>query len=178
MTAPRVSLRGLMLAVVLVAANLAAVRGAIPLHPVLPVLCGPPLILLELAAWRAWRGGRPGRGFWVGYLMLGGLMTGVIATTLAWQRRFVPSAAVGWASRPAPPRFAFWVEPVMDALWWFDRQVQGWLGPDAIVGMLLVLSAPVAAQVAAGVAGGLIGRRIAGRRGVVALAGLPGEGPR
>jgi hypothetical protein len=180
MTAPRVTLSGLMLVVAFLAANLALLRLPVPfdLRRSIPLLIGLPLVLLEVAAWGAWRDRRPGRGFWVGYLLAGGLMTGSLAWALLRSPVYGvrPDGTFGVVAQESGLDH-FWRAGLPAGIEGVRSVAAGLLGvvPAPVVVALIVAVASVP-QVAPALVGGLIGRRIAGWR--AAGANLPGVEPR
>jgi hypothetical protein len=152
-----------MLAVGIVAANLAPLRAA---GTDLTLVCGPAVLLLEVAAWRAWRDRGPGRAFWAGYAVLGGLVTVAIGWWVAFPPLYgrLPDGTFG-VVRAAPPGAGIWEASYglgIDAAGGAWRWAFGSRGMAAeIVGAFLGVWGP---QVAAGVVGGWIGRGLASGR--------------
>jgi hypothetical protein len=174
----------MMVGVALVATNLALGRAVSAALPGALLPCAGPVVLLQVAAWRAWRDRRPGRAFWVGYLLVGGLVTGALVLSLvgsglgrwpmlSWRRS---------GTAPYADLAVFW-SGAMRASHDGARAAAGlWLGPGPRPDLAgaAALATACGPQVGAGVLGGWIGRSLVlrRRRSRVAAAGLAaGMGP-
>lgn len=110
MTMPRLTLRGLMFAVAILAVDLALLRVAVPDALDAIILTASPVLLLNVALVLAVRRTRPGRAFWAGYLGLGGLVTGSWILMLVLPAYYpVPS--------PNPTSPTIWVKSRPYAAW-------------------------------------------------------------
>jgi hypothetical protein len=166
MRMPRVTLGRMMAAVALVGANAALLRAAVRADIQMPLVVGPPFLLLEVAAWRARRDRRPGRAFWVGYLVLGGIVTGsaIWALTHSAEYGMLPNGTYGLV-RPGSVLSVAWLSGCQWGIQLLMDLAALVLGRDAesveLVLAILVFYAP---QIGAGIAGGLIGRGLGHRR--------------
>jgi hypothetical protein len=164
MTWPRITVGRMMAAVVVVAANLAIGRGVARANVEgLPYLVVP-VALLHVAAWAACRGSRPGRAFWLGYLLAGGIVSGSLAWGITHPVRFVPGPG-GRPVMPEPYPLHYWAwetyaDVALNVLQWALRPLGGMI-PRAL-GLALMAACLWAPQVAGGMLGGLAGW-IAGR---------------
>jgi hypothetical protein len=174
MKAPRWTLRGVMAAVAMAAANLALVRAAVAGEPDVLLTAGPPVVGLQVAAWRAVTGRGADRAYWLGYLLLGGFATGTLIWGMAHPALHARLPSGGIATiRPASPLHRAWQGYflLLRDLAWPYRSLVGWLPASGFLLSLLMVYGP---QVGAGVLGGGIGRRLSNGRGGSAPARLQG----
>jgi hypothetical protein len=162
MRAPRVTLGGIMAAVVVVAANLAAARALDRLdgEALLCVLL--PALLLQVALWRAWSDRRPGRGFCVGYVLIGSAVSASLVWGFAHPDRYAPPAggAGPWVLKERGSwHYRLWMDyivTVVDGLHW--SVTRSFPGIASGVAEVLAVAGLWAPQVLGGVLGGLAGR--------------------
>jgi hypothetical protein len=173
---PQMSLGSMMGLVAWIAVHVALTRATTGGDFELPVVCGLPVILLELAAWRAWRDRRPGRAFWLGYLALGGLVTG----SLVWAGLHGPTLGrlpdgTFAVIRPASGLNLLWRDAFLAVA---RRALPYFRALEAVPGaqLVLVLGLVFAPQLGAGWIGGRIGRSV-GSRLAADAAGPEGASP-
>jgi hypothetical protein len=164
---PRITLGQVMAAVVVVAANLALARALAGHDPDTFVILAVPTLALGVGAWRAWRDRRPGRRFWLGFLLAGLVVTGSLARGLTHPARYAPGAGgLPMQVDRGSWHYRLW-EPYIEALFNIMEWAQGRLGgavPD-IVGLAALMGAIWAMLLLPALLGGLAGRWLGrGRR--------------
>jgi hypothetical protein len=179
-----VTLGRVMAAVGLVAGNLAVVRAlAAGDNPELLAAVGPSGLVLQFAAWRAWRARGRGRAFAVGFLLAGGLM----AASLVWAMLRPTSMGISrtgaLVTSEGSPAWRAWdvyfraLQPLFDRL----EPVVGTLGPgpvgSVIVPLILSLAVLAVPQLIGAGIGGLMGVLVWRRWGRDASGSTPGGVP-
>ncbi len=171
MVIPRLTVQGLMVVVAVAAVDLVVARSTLSeyrrpdLEMVITIV---PMLLLNLAAWGVSHRARPGRAFWVGYLVAGGLVMGSWVWMHVQPMRSVPAPdGSGITIRQPSLPHACWetiiIAPLdaLEALW---RDVQGRKAPRWLRSAVGYPYA-VALHVVPAVLGGLIARWSQRRRG-------------
>lgn len=168
MSWPRLTIQGLMIAVAVAAVDIALFRLASREGLEGVAVTAVPMLPLNIAIWLAIRSARPGRAFWVGYLVVGGLVLGSWVWMLVWPGHQVPSPdrSSGTRLEKSLPH-ACWDTVLIVPLDWLEAlwrtafgRVPRWLR--YVVGYPYF----VMLHIGPGVLGGLIGRWVVRRRAV------------
>jgi hypothetical protein len=166
MRAPRLTLGRMMAIVAAIAAHAALLRAGFRADIELPLIVGPPILVLEVAAWRARRDLRPGRGFWLGYLLVGAIVTASLVVSLVPEATLVrlPNGTYGLVREPS--RLELVWETVLGRVV-RDARPLAWALPRPVrdvAEVAFVLLGVYATQIGPALLGGLVGRLLGRRR--------------